>query len=156
MMSFLWEGGHIIQHSLFHFPFMADFLEWLIFSSPSPFPLGKHFFLSLPGPQSEIAVSKVTSDFLISRSKAIFYLYLYAMSQGLSSPQNPFRVVLSPYISDYPSSVPFDGFSFCFLTMGSLETQSLAFCSFIFTLFLFPLKCDPLKLPVSVKGDTIL
>lgn len=41
-----------------------------------PIPLilvGKKCFLTFAGPQSESAVSKVTSDFLISRAKAAFY-----------------------------------------------------------------------------------
>lgn len=82
---------------LFLFPFITNFLEWLIFLFFFLFFFFfTNHFLSLPVPQSETVFSKVASDFLIARSKASLYsLPLCCVTRiSLSLERFPCRFVL--------------------------------------------------------------
>ena len=127
------ETGRRTYYSASTFLLITNFQEWLIFGFAFLFFLITSHLSQLP--RLQLYSQRLLVIFWSRDPKLSFISRLATMSQGLASSQNSFLVDLSPYISDGTASVPFDGFSFCLLTIGSLETQSLAFCSFIFTFF---------------------
>lgn len=142
-MSLSCVRGHTVQHSFSLLLFTTNFLDFLF---PSPLSLWeKKCFLTFAGSQSESAVSKVTSDFLISRAKAAFYFL--PPRHVADYPQNPFLVDLSSYIFDYASPVPFDGFFFLLSYCRQPRDSVFGFLFFYLppplSFFFFPLSVIP-------------